>query len=200
MASTPKHHWPTWVAAILVLCAARPWQLPQAFRFLSAPNTMWRVLYQLTVLALAVVLFVSAKLPRGVLAGVFGFAGLIFIVQQSSSVFALFAAGAATPLYALIIFFATVPTIALYLLCSLFVLQKAPFGAAAAVAVATVFCSFAAVLLMLAASVGGSIFALGRLLVQVLPSSLPGLLLPVGLLVWLAGQQRKKPPLHPMPH
>lgn len=199
MASTQKYHWPTWVASILVLCAARPWQLPQAFRFLSAPNTMWRVLYQLTVLALAVVLFVSAKLPRGVLAGAFSFAGLMFAVQQSSSVAALFTADAITPLYFLTIVLATVPTLALYLLCSLFVLQKAPFGAAAAVAVTTVFCSFAVVLLMLAASVGGSIFALGRLLVQVLPSSLPGLLLPVGLLVWLAGRQRKKPPLHPMP-
>lgn len=200
MATPKQHDWPTWVAAILVLCAARPWQLPEAFRFLSAPNTMWRVLYQLTVLALAVVLLVSAKLPRAVLAGAFGFAGLIFIVQQSSSVFALFAAGAATPLYALIIFFATVPTIALYLLCSLFVLQKTRFVAAAAVAVATVFCSFAAVVLTIAASAGGSIFILGRLLVQVLPSSLPGLLLPVGLLVWLAGWRSKKPPLHPMPH
>ena len=200
MASPKKYDWPTWVAAILVLCAAKPWQLPEAFRFLSAPNTVWRVLYQLTVLALAVVLFVSAKLPRAVLAGAFGFAGFIFIVQQSSSVFALFAAGAATPLYALIIFFATVPTIALYLLCSLFVLQKAPFVAAAAVAVATVFCSFAAVVLTIAASAGSSIFILGRLLVQVLPSSLPGLLLPVGLLVWLAGQRSKKPSLHPMPH
>jgi|GEM_PF-5128454 len=200
MLATPqKHVWPTWAAAILVLCAARPWLLPEAFRFLSAPNTMWRVIYQLTVLALAVVLLVSAKLPRAVLAGAFGFTGLIFIVQQSSSVFALFAAGAATPLYALIIFFATVPTIALYLLCSFFVLQKAPFGAAAAVAVATVFCSFAAVVLTLAASAGNSILILGRLLVQVLPSSLPGLLLPVGLLVWLVGQHSKKPPLHPMP-
>ena len=25
------------------------------------------------------------------------------------------------------------------------------------------------------------------------------LLLPVGLVIWLAGRQRKKPPLHPMP-
>ena len=199
MASPKKYDWPTWVAAILVLCAAKPWQLPEAFRFLSAPNTVWRVLYQLTVLALAVVLLVSAKLPRAVLAGAFGFAGLIFTVQQTSSVFALFAANMATPLYPLIILFATVPTISLYLLCVLFVLQKMPFGPVAIVAVATVFCSFAAVVLSIAASVGSSILLIGRLLVQVLPSSLLGLLLPVGLLVWLVGQRSKKPPLHPMP-
>ena len=199
MASPQKHDWPTWAAAILVLCAARLWLLPEAFRFLSAPNTMWRVLYQLTVLALAVVLFVSAKLPHAVLAGAFGFAGLMFAVQQSSSVAALFTADAITPLYFLTIVLATVPTLALYLLCSLFVLQKVPARAAAAAAIATFFCSFAAVLMMLAASATGSVFVFGRLLVQVLPGSLPGLLLPVGLVVWLAGWQRKKPPLHPMP-
>lgn len=199
MVSPKKHDWPTWAAAILVLCAARPWQLPEAFRFLSAPNTLWRVLYQLTVLALAVVLFVSAKLPRGVLAGAFGFAGLMFAIQQSSSVAALFTADAITPLYFLTIVFATVPTLALYLLCSLFVLQKVPARAAAAAAIATFFCSFAAVLLMLAASAYGSVFVFVRLLVQVLPGSLPSLLLPVGLLVWLVGQRSKKPPLHPMP-
>ncbi len=199
MASPKQHDWPTWVAAVLVLCAAKPWQLPEAFRFLSAPNTMWRVLYQLTVLALAVVLFVSAKLPRGVLAGAFGFAGLMFAVQQSSSVAALFTADAITPLYFLTIVLATVPTLALCLLCSLFVLQKVPARAVAAAAIATFFCSFAAVLLMLAASAYGSVFVFVRLLVQVLPGSLPGLLLPVGLVIWLAVRQRKKPPLHPMP-
>ena len=199
MASPKKHDWPTWAAAILVLFAARPWLLPEAFRFLSAPNTMWRVLYQLTVFALAVVLFVSAKLPRRVLAGAFGFAGLMFAVQQSSSVAALFTADAITPLYFLTIVLATVPTLALYLLCSLFVLQNVPARAAAAAAIATFFCSFAAVLMMLAASAYGSVFVFGRLLAQVLPGSLPGLLLPVGLVVWLAGRQRKKPPLHPMP-